>query len=401
MTSFLEILLNQLAEDYWYQIYEYVSKNRNLLLSISGFLINPEKIILYIGTTHLAIEYVGSERIDQLPKEPFKVLVECIDYTQSNKPLLENIIGFEYDTTSSLIVPLPQIAQDLIVPTNRGFDKLIELDWNFHAQNSYYFMNAPVPTVPSNQFTRIINGLFFDADNGNLKTRHIKWIDFIPLKYDDSDPELDTISIDTSFYPQLVEHDSNFIYPIPEDYKFKKLPQINRFIELINDAQTAEPNITKFLSLQENKFILTMHFGAQNIFGELLCKWQNEDKPDIKPDFFILQANGYANIVEFKLPDLKSKSITGKDNRETFSAEINAYISQTRVYESFFDNPNNRKWFEDQYKIKVHKPKRILVAGRRSDFKGEEWREIQADYRNIELLTYDDLIDGVVAQFYL
>jgi hypothetical protein len=173
-----------------------------------------------------------------------------------------------------------------------------------------------------------------------------------------------------------------------------------QFIELINSQNIGETVITNFLAKNENKFILTMHFGAKDIYDELICEWQSEERNNIKPDFFVLQTDGYANIVEFKLPIIKSKVIVGKNNRETFSSEINSYISQTRVYETYFDDPNNRKWFENKYGFKVHKPKRILIVGKRTDFKSEEWREIKADFRNIEILTFDDLIDGTVAQFY-
>ncbi|MDC4808472.1 DUF4263 domain-containing protein, partial [Acinetobacter baumannii] len=106
------------------------------------------------------------------------------------------------------------------------------------------------------------------------------------------------------------------------------------------------------------------------------------------------------DIVEFKLPTLKGNTVVGKDNRESFCATLQSYISQTRVYSSYFDDPNNRQWVKDTYGLDVYKPRRILIVGRRSDFNTNEWREIMADYRDLEIMTFDDLIDGVVAQFY-
>ncbi|MFW5990319.1 MAG: Shedu anti-phage system protein SduA domain-containing protein [Campylobacterales bacterium] len=119
-----------------------------------------------------------------------------------------------------------------------------------------------------------------------------------------------------------------------------------------------------------------------------------------RPDFFIVQPNGYADIVEFKLPNIAKNTIVGKKNRETFAAWLNSYIAQTRVYSTYFDDPNNRKWFEDKYGFKVNKPKRYLVVGRCYDFASEIWREIIADYKDIEIITFDDLVDGVTIQFY-
>jgi hypothetical protein len=278
--SIVELIYQDMQKNYWGKIYEYVEENPNLISNATGFLIKPETMIIYFGKTHLAIEYMGSERIDELPTSSSTIELFIHDYTKSENSFLEDIIGFKYDSTSGIKgFPLVPLSIDLVLPTNKGFDKLMELNWNFHAQDMVFGMNIPIPVVIENQFTRIINGFFFDANGNGLVTRHIKWIDFIPLEYDDSDDEIDKIGVNiTHYYSQLIENDAKFIYPLPEDYKFKKLPQINRFIELIAKDNAHEPDITKFLAQDENKFILTMHFGAKNIFDELLCKWQSEKK---------------------------------------------------------------------------------------------------------------------------
>lgn len=46
------------------------------------------------------------------------------------------------------------------------------------------------------------------------------------------------------------------------------------------------------------------------------------------------------------------------------------------------------------------KGKRYLVVGRRNDFECDEWIEIKSDYTDVEIVTYDDLVDTVVSQFY-
>ena len=80
---------------------------------------------------------------------------------------------------------------------------------------------------------------------------------------------------------------------------------------------------------------------------------------------------------------------------------MNAYISQTRVYRTYFEDPNNRNWIESQYNIRVRYPKRILIVGRRWDFSNETWKEIIDDFDDVEIMTYDDLIEGITAQFYM
>ena len=353
-----------------------------------------------MGTTHIAVDYLGSEIFDE-NLETRGIKVEFRDCSKSNNSLFEEIVGFKYDSTTGLDgFPLIGDIEDLLLPTNRGHQKLSNLGWNFLAQDGIIAFNVPAPKPVKNHFARVINGLFFDADDVGLKTRHIKWLDFYPLEYDDSDEEVDTIRISIAFLKDLVEHDAKYIYPLPNEYRLIQLPKINRFIELWGDAATAEPTITSFLAKKQNKFILTMKFGAMDIYPELECEWQSEDKPNIKPDFFILHPNGYADIVEFKLPTIEKNFIVGTKNRESFASFLSSYISQTRVYSAYFDDPNNRNWFEEKYGFKVHKPRRWLIVGRRNDFKSDEWREIVSDYRDLEIITYDDLIDGVVVQFY-
>ncbi len=395
----VDLVIEEIRKNYWYPLWKYLEDKPELTKTFPAFLLNPEQIIMYVGKTHIGIEYWGPERVEKL-KLRGETYVRYHDYGESNENLFENIVGFKYDSTVPFNVPLLPLNEDLIIPTNKGIDKLFELKWNFAGQNSIFGINFPAPLIPKGQFTRIINGLFFDANESGLLTRHIKWIDFMPIQYDDSDSEVDKISFDFSPYHRLVEHDANYIYPVPDDYKYSKLPKLNRFIELWGNKTTLESDITIFLASSDNSFILSMRFGATEIFSELKCDWQSESRDSIRPDFFVLQPNGYADIVEFKLPNLKNNPLVGRNNRESFSAEISSYVSQTRVYSTFFDDPNNRQWFEDKYGFKVYKPRRYLVIGRRSDFNSDEWREIKADYQNLEIMSYDDLVDGVVAQFY-
>jgi len=392
-----------LRDKYLLRIDDYVYQNQMDLATVTGFLIEPETIIVYIGRTHLAIEFMGPERINELHPSA-AIDFRFMDLTSPDMNFMEEIIGFAFDGTVDFDFELPYFSEDLILPTNKGHDKLQELGWNFAAQSMVMGFNIRALSVPENNHVRLINSFFFDSNDNGLITRHIKWIDFIPLNIIKDDDEVKELAIHFEIYrDELIENDANYIYPMPdkEDYKYAKLPIINRFIELAGNKKTSEPTITKFLSLKENQFILSMAFLARSVHYQLSCEWQSEEKNALEPDFFVVHPNGYADIVEFKLPDLKSSTVTGRANRETFSAEINSYISQTRVYSTYFDDPNNRMWFEANYGFQVHHPKRILVLGRRSDFSNDEWRELVADYRDIEIITYDDLVSGITAQFYM
>tara|TARA_R110002049_G_C9175452_1_gene562568 strand:- start:9343 stop:10593 length:1251 start_codon:yes stop_codon:yes gene_type:complete len=402
-TNLVLSFMNSINEYYWHPLYEYLKENEVLIKTFPAFLIEQEHIVIYIGRTHFAIEYFGKEFIEKLP-ESKEVKVTHYDFTESDTNLFEEIIGFKFESSfGGMTLPLGPYLEDFVYPTNKGMDKLIDLKWNIMAQNAVMSINAPGFHLEKGKFSRVVNSRFFDADENGLKTRHIKWLDFLPLNIGDETKTTHVITVSLNELITLVHHDAHFRYPMPskEDYKFNKLPQINRFIELIGNKKTSETQLTKFLEQTENQFILTMGILSTKICAQIICEWQSEKRNSIQPDFFVVRPNGFADIVEFKLPDLKSKTVVGKPNRETFSAEINSYISQTRVYKEYFEDPNNIKWVEKKFNLKVRYPKRFLVVGRRWDFSSDEWRGIIDDYKDIEILTFDDLIDGVVAQFYM
>ena len=305
-------------------LYRIIEANPQLQETIPGFLINPESISVYIGKSHIAVEYTGSEVLQTLPTGQSNIAMQVSDFSMEDGNLLEQIIGFSNDATSGMVPPL----------------------------------------------------------------------------LDESHPEHDTFQFDLSILEDLVKLDVTAEYPMPSDYKYRHLPRINRFIELWGNSKSTEPQITQFLAQEENHFILAMSLGAVEIHPEKECSWQSEEKQDIRPDFFISKGNR-VDIVEFKLPDLDVKNaVVGRVNREAFCSKLSSYVAQTRVYATYFDDPNNRKWVKEKYGLDVYKPRRILVVGRRSDFPLDEWREIVADHRDLEIMTFDDLIDGVVAQFY-
>lgn len=397
-------IMTAITQVYWGRMYDYVKKNNLEPKDVNCFIMNPESMAIYFSKTFIAIEYFGNPYVKNI-KESSQRMITVQDFTKENltsKQVIEKIIGFTYDGTSKIVFPLySDIYEDMIVPTNTGLEKLLDLKWNFAAQNSIVSFNSQGLDIVDGQFVRLINCMFFDEKNGDLKTRIIKWIDFIPCNYNEpAEGEVDEIGFSLEVYDRLWKKDLFYQYPEPEDFKYDKLPKINRFIELFGDSQNSEPTITSFLALKENHFILNMGFMGTGVYSQVKCEWQSEDKDEIIPDFFVVRANGYADIVEFKLPRVKGKTVVGRNNREQFSAEINSYVSQTRVYRSYFDDPNNRRWFEQKYGFKVYKPKRYLVVGRRNDFNCDEWVEIKSDFIDVEIITYDDLVDTVVSQFY-
>lgn len=387
-----------LMRNYWGPLNKRIQQEPDLLDTFPGFILNPERIIFYFGRTHIALEYMGPERLTEL-KSNFQNMAQFFAYTAKECNLLEQIIGFEYGS-EKLSLPLSTFTYDLLLPTNAGADELQRVNWNWDAQEHLVGFNAGCPIIPKGEFARLINARFFDANENGLKTRHIKWIDFIPTDYLDIDDESERFRPLLEPYAKMVEIDLRVTYPTTDDFKYERLQKLNRFIELFADSSNHEPAITNMLSQKEYEFILKMRFAAKAVHSQKLCVWQSEEKSAIQPDFFIERPDGFADIIEFKLPILKRSSVVGQSNREVFSAEINSYIAQTRVYLEYFEDPRNRKYVSATYGFNVRYPKRFLVMGRRWNFKSDEWRAITSEYPDLQIISYDDLVDGVRMQFY-
>ncbi|PJN52608.1 hypothetical protein PAEAM_45050 [Paenibacillus sp. GM1FR] len=394
------LLGNMLLKNYWSRLWSLLVEYPDLKKNFTKFLLNPEKVIFYLGKTHWGVEYIGNVNAEEINSK-HKVEVRILDYSNEEN-LLTDILGIDYSKQSGPVMLLPKYSEDLVYPTNEALDIMFKNGWNFAGQSMQIGFNTSGFELQKGRFHRIVNGFFYGTNNSGLVTRNVKWLDLFPLQIDDMDAEVDEFTF--YMWPDLEEvimHDVQFHYPLPSEFREQKWYSLNRFVELISSKDTSEPQITAFLAEIENQFILKMAFMGKKISPECELEWQTEERKAIRPDFFIEGSDGYSDIVEFKLPNLKNiNSIVGRKNRETFSAEIHSYVSQTRDYAYYFEDPKNREFAEAKHGIKVYYPKRILVMGRRWMLDTPEWKRLEHDYKNIMIKTYDEVIDLVLSHLY-
>ncbi|MGN4719365.1 hypothetical protein ACTFQ7_26965 [Bacillus cereus group sp. MYBK226-2] len=395
MESAINNILRSLNYFYWRNIKEVVNENKKLKTTIPSFLLNPDKINIYIGKEHIGIEYLESDDSKDLSRE--NIRVRCLDYSTADN-FIEEIIGIKFDA-GGMQIPLDGVIEDLYVATIEATEILTDNNWNFLAQEMMFMLNVSGVSL-GGEFNRIRNSFFYEKNGDGLKVRNIKWLDIFPIEWKDSDSDDVEAELIVKFpdLPTLAIEDAHYTLPEKLYFQYDKLKILNRFIELYNTEGISETEITRFLSNPSNQFILKMAFFGDSIYAEKECNWVgNEDKPAIRPDFFVSGTNGFADIVEFKMPKLKTnKAIVGKENRESFSAEIYSYISQTRVYRDYFEDPRNRELVKEIYGLQVYYPKRFLVIGRRWMFSPEVWRAIENDHSNLTIRTYDDIVDTVM-----
>lgn len=133
---------------------------------------------------------------------------------------------------------------------------------------------------------------------------------------------------------------------------------------------------------------------------QCLLKWQfNSDKTDLQPDFLPVRMDGFSDILEFKLPHLKSKPMVGTPERKQSSFEIDSAIAQLDLSEEWCSQEVNLKWLEKEKKIKIIQPQRFLVIGHSVDFQKEDRARLRKT-RNTTVFTYDEFIEMARFQVY-
>jgi hypothetical protein len=395
-----KVILDKLSEGYWDKLHAIIKERPYLKDSFPGFLLNPEKLIIYIGKNHWGIEYVGALNRLHSDNRDEILPIEIKNYSDSEW-LMDEILGINFDGSSFRFTLQDGYIENLFLPTNAADDILSENGWNYAAESMFLGYNIKGINLLEKKHYRFVNCFFYGTDSHGLLTRHIKWMDIFPFEIQKHSRNYKKLML--SFWRDFnnqASRDAEIEYPMPIGFQQEKLVQLNRFVEMYSSERSKETDITRFLSEEENQFILKMAFFAKEIHQELECEWLDQNKKAIRPDFFITNPNGYSDIVEFKLPTIKNSIIVGQENRETFSAEINSYISQTRVYTQYFEDSKNRQYVLENHSVKVLYPKRWLVVGRRWMFGSDEWRAIENEFRDFAIRTYDDLVDGVISQLY-
>jgi len=175
--------------------------------------------------------------------------------------------------------------------------------------------------------------------------------------------------------------------------------RLNEFIELVARVDVTEPKITRFLA--EHSEILQLAFAAHSLHPETLLEWKTEAnvKPNLKPDFLPVRMDGYADILEFKLPRLKGAPIVGTGNRTRPSAEVDSALAQIDEYAEWCTQQVHRCWLEQTKGIKILEPHTFLVMGHRCDFSPADRQKLRTR-RNATVYTYDEFIEMARMQLY-
>ncbi len=342
----------------------------------------PREMRIGFLRSGLAIEYVGPEKENE---NNFPVQF-C------EQPSLFAFLGID----NSQIDERPFTCDNLISNTNiylgDSLDRLHELHYDLFNSSELTMLGGYLDIEQASGLTCLSNvSICWTTRDGELRVRHIDFLEFHPRK-----PEGYAYFADAKG-PAAIVH-TILANPVPE-FDVHLHRKLNDFIELINDERYNEPDITSFL--ERNGNLLKLGLAAFELNPQKLLEWQySTELPNLKPDFMPTRIGGYADIVDFKLPRMKSKPIVGSTTRRQPSYEIDEAVSQLELYDRFCSQDLNREWLDKTYGIKVLNPTRIIVIGTSRYFPIADRQRLRAT-RQTTVITYDELIEMIRDQLYI
>lgn len=202
-----------------------------------------------------------------------------------------------------------------------------------------------------------------------------------------------------------LEVQSKTLFQINLEKEIEQFEEISTYLEkLINneflDETTCQKNILGIIQLIYPKYILAK--PEVHIDGV--------DENDKRPDFLLVDANGYVDVLEIKIPGVQILSLkpSYRHNyvpvRELSGAvqQIEKYIYSLNSWGKDGEKELNKKLkseLPESVKIKILNPQGFLLLGRSKGFNKQQRNDfelIKRQYKNVaDIMTYDDLLDRV------
>lgn len=170
---------------------------------------------------------------------------------------------------------------------------------------------------------------------------------------------------------------------------------IHEFEELINDPNTSEADLQKFLEAYPE-------FIKENDFKEVFSQAVIHTDDDIKwkADFFLVPHDqfNFCKILELKLPSEKMGQ-RSKSGHATFSKKLLNAIQQLKEYADAFQSNHTKQRFKEKYKVEVFYPSLQLIIGRKGDIKiQKDFMRLQKE-NNVTVSDWDSFLHGIKRKF--
>lgn len=253
---------------------------------------------------------------------------------------------------------------------------------DFVSKNWEEFEDNDLPTLKSVQ----------SFENNNLNNDSVIYkasnLDLIALALVESKIRLVSLAKDGSY--RFLDDEQklhNILYVSAFETISLKLA-VEEFEDLINSSKAKENDFQNFFERHPD-FILNDDYKQAH--PHVILSKDNEEY--LIPDFVLepIDQSSFCDLLELKLPT--SEIFVLKKSRERYSAAIFEAAAQLRTYGRFFDEEKNRNNFRQSYPhLNIYKPRMFVIIGRQNNESSMIKREIQAEFPQLFLRTYDELL---------
>ena len=166
--------------------------------------------------------------------------------------------------------------------------------------------------------------------------------------------------------------------------------------------------LDRYEAIDEKEWQEKIHNILQLLYPKYICcareiKFYGGGKNDKQPDFLLVDANGFVDILEIKKADVRM--LTQYRNNYVASREVSGAIQQIEKYIFCLNSYDKAKkdisdkldgMLPNGLKTQVVNPQGILLAGRSNEFSNEHKKDfelIKRQYKHVaDIMTYDDLL---------
>ena len=164
--------------------------------------------------------------------------------------------------------------------------------------------------------------------------------------------------------------------------------------------------LNRYEAIDEKQWQEKIHNILQLLYPKYICCAREikfyGGKKDKQPDFLLVDANGFVDILEIKKADVRV--LTQYRNNYVAAREISVAVQQIEKYIFCLNSSDKAKedvskklteFLPEGVEVKIVNPQGILLAGRSNEFTDEQKKDfelIKRQYKHVaDIMTYDDL----------
>lgn len=181
--------------------------------------------------------------------------------------------------------------------------------------------------------------------------------------------------------------------------------ELEQFIVAYQELQDM---IDRYEAIDEKQWQEKIHNVLQLLYPKYICctrevKFYGSGKNDKQPDFLLVDANGFVDILEIKKADINI--LTKYRNNYVATREVSGAVQQIEKYIFCLNSSDKAKddvskklkeLIPEGIKVQVVNPQGILLIGRSEHFSEEQQKDfelIKRQYKHVaDIMTYDDLL---------